>query len=109
LADLLMLSEETCCSTQEKATGNYPNDLQEKLIKRMNRIEGQIKGIKNMMIKQTYCDDILHQITAAQAALDSVSRVLLESHINTCVITRLKEEDPDIVKEFLTTISKITK
>lgn len=59
------------------------------------------------MIKQTYCDNILHQITAAQAALDSVSRVLLESHINTCV--RLKEEDPDIVKEFLTTISKITK
>ncbi|WP_370225185.1 metal-sensing transcriptional repressor [Cytobacillus sp.] len=62
-----------------------------------------------MMIKQTYCNDILHKITAAQAALNSVSRVLLESHINTCVITRLKEEDPDIVKEFLTTISKITK
>ncbi|WP_251265067.1 metal-sensing transcriptional repressor [Cytobacillus oceanisediminis] len=43
----------------------------------MNRIEGQIKGIKNMKIKQTYFDNILHQITAAQAALDSVSRVLL--------------------------------
>ncbi|MCM3405189.1 metal-sensing transcriptional repressor [Cytobacillus oceanisediminis] len=45
-----------------------------------------------MTIKQTYCDNILHQITAAQAVLDSVSRVLLESHINTCVITRLKKK-----------------
>jgi CsoR family transcriptional regulator, copper-sensing transcriptional repressor len=62
-----------------------------------------------MMIKQTYCNDILHKITSAQAALDSVSGVLLESHINTCVITRLWEEDPDIVKEFLTIISKIIK
>ncbi|AND38239.1 metal-sensing transcriptional repressor [Cytobacillus oceanisediminis] len=70
----------------------------------MNRIEGQIKGIKNMMIKQTYCDNILHQMLR----LHYISRVLLESHINTCV-TMLKEEDPDIVKEFLTTISKITK
>ncbi|EFV75343.1 metal-sensing transcriptional repressor [Escherichia coli] len=92
MAELLVFSKESCCSCQEKGTGNYPNILQEKLIKRMNRIEGQIKGIKNMTIKQTFCDNILHQITAAQAALDSVSRVLLESHINTCVITRLKKK-----------------
>lgn len=61
------------------------------------------------MMRKTYCDDILHQISAAQAALDSLSQVLLESHINTCVIERLKQDDPDIVKEFLTTVSKITK
>ncbi|TCN20436.1 metal-sensitive transcriptional regulator [Mesobacillus foraminis] len=109
MGDLMILSDETCCSTQDEGRGNYPNDLQDKLIKRMNRIEGQIKGIKNMMVRKTYCDDILHQISAAQAALDSVSRVLLESHINTCVIERLKQDDPEIVKEFLTTISKITK
>ncbi|MCM3322650.1 metal-sensing transcriptional repressor [Cytobacillus kochii] len=52
----------------------------------MNRIEGHIKGIKNMMTRKTYCDDILHQISAAQTALDFVSHVLLESYINTCVI-----------------------
>ncbi|PAE07593.1 hypothetical protein CHI12_10525 [Terribacillus saccharophilus] len=108
MGDLMMLNEESCCDTQEK-NGNYSGELQDKLIKRMNRIEGQVKGIKNMIIKKAYCDDILHQISASQAALDSVSRVLLESHINTCVIDRLKQDDTEIVKEFLTTISKITK
>ncbi|CAG9613637.1 Copper-sensing transcriptional repressor CsoR [Bacillus rhizoplanae] len=62
-----------------------------------------------MIMKKTYCDDILHQISAAQAALSSVSRLLLESHINTCVIERLKRDDPEIINELLKTISKITK
>lgn len=109
MGDVIKLSEETCCSKQDKEMGNYPSDLQDQLVKRMNRIEGQIKGIKNMILRKTYCDDILHQISAAGAALDSVSRVLLESHINTCVIERLKQDDPDIVKEFIKTVSKITK
>lgn len=56
-----------------------------------------------------YCDDILNQMSAVQSALHSVSRLLLESHMNTCVIERLKEEDPDIVAEFMKTISKIMK
>lgn len=62
-----------------------------------------------MMSKQAYCDDILQQISAARAALDSVSRVLLESHIKTCVIERMQEGDSKIIEEFLATISKITK
>ncbi|MGE6256661.1 metal-sensitive transcriptional regulator [Heyndrickxia sporothermodurans] len=107
MGDVIKLSDETCCTNQDQ--GNYSNELQDKLIKRMNRIEGQIKGIKNMILSKTYCDDILHQISAAGAALDSVSRVLLESHIKTCVIERLKQDDPDIVNEFLKTVSKITK
>lgn len=109
MANVLMTSDESCLSTHDTKNGKYSSDLQDKLIKRMNRIEGQIKGIKNMMTRNAYCDDILHQISSAQAALDSVSRVLLESHINTCVIDRLKQGDPDIVKEFLTTVSKVTK
>lgn len=109
MEDLFSISEEKCCTSNENEKGNYSIDLQDKLMKRMNRIEGQIKGIKNMMTRRIYCDDILHQISAAQKALDSVSRVLLESHINTCVIDRLKKDDPEIVQEFLTTVSKITK
>lgn len=85
-----MISDEGCCLPANEGSVVYPEGLQDNLIKRMNRIEGQIKGIKNMMVRKTYCDDILHQISAAQKALESVSRVLLESHINTCVIPRLK-------------------
>lgn len=103
-----MNNKETCCNTRH-ISGNYPEEIQNNLINRMSRIEGQVKGIKNMIVKKTYCDDILHQISAAQAALNSVSRLLLESHINTCVIERLKQDDPEIIKELLKTISKITK
>lgn len=109
MKNLIEASNQTCCNNQVYESVEYSSDLQDKLIKRMNRIEGQIKGIKNMMIRKTYCDDILNQISAAQAALSSVSRVLLENHINTCVIERLKQDDDDIVKEFLKTISKMTK
>ncbi|KKI62727.1 MULTISPECIES: metal-sensing transcriptional repressor [Staphylococcus] len=106
---MILLSDETCCNKQEKESGDFPSNGLGILVKRMNRIEGQIKGIKNMMTEETYCDDILHQISAARAALDSISRVLLENHINTYVIKRLRQDDPDIVNEFLTTVSKITK
>lgn len=105
---MILLSDETCCNKEEKS-GDFTSNGLGTLVKRMNRIEGQIKGIKNMMTEETYCDDILHQISAARAALDSISRVLLEHHINTYVIKRLRQDDPDIVNEFLTTVSKITK
>ncbi|RAN80585.1 metal-sensing transcriptional repressor [Bacillus sp. SRB_331] len=105
---MFMNANETCCNTRHM-NGNYPEEIQNNLINRINRIEGQVKGIKNMIVKKTYCDDILHQISAAQAALSSVLCLLLENHINTCVIERLKQDDPEIINEFLKTISKITK
>lgn len=66
------MPNESCCSTTNVQATNQPNELHDVLIKRMNKIEGQIKGIKNMILKQVYFDDILHQISAARAALDSV-------------------------------------
>lgn len=109
MSNLTVVPNEGCCRTTNVQATNQSNELHDMLIKRMNRIEGQIKGVKNMMSKQAYCDDILQQISAARAALDSVSRVLLESHIKTCVIERMQEGDSKIIEEFLATISKITK
>ncbi|WP_424321641.1 metal-sensitive transcriptional regulator [Hazenella coriacea] len=100
------LDQENC---HHDLKGQVPAELKENLIKRMNRIEGQVKGIKNMIERDVYCDDILNQMSAVQAALHSVSRLLLESHINTCVIDRLKEDDRTVVTELLKTISKLTK
>ncbi|MGC4377921.1 metal-sensitive transcriptional regulator [Fictibacillus sp. Mic-4] len=94
------------CETRH---GKVPNDLKVNLIKRMNRIEGQVRGIKNMIERDVYCDDILNQMSAVQSALHSVSRLLLESHMNTCVIDRLKNDDPQIINEFMKTLSKLMK
>ncbi|PTM58614.1 metal-sensitive transcriptional regulator [Desmospora activa] len=95
-----------CCDTK---TGQVPDPLKTNLVHRMNRIEGQVKGIRNMIERDVYCDDILNQMSAVQSALHSVSRLLLESHINTCVLDRLKQEDPDITEEFMKTVSKLMK
>ncbi|CAM3405244.1 metal-sensitive transcriptional regulator [Hydrogenibacillus schlegelii] len=92
------------CHLPSGRRGKISPQLRRDLERRMNRIEGQVRGIKGMIDAGAYCDDILHQITAAQNALSAVARLILESHIRTCVIPRLKEDDPDILEEFLRTV-----
>lgn len=99
----------TCCAENTEEKELMSDELQKSLINRMNRIEGQVRGVKQMIGSNVYCDDVLNQMAAVQSALKSVSRLLLESHINTCVIERLESNDPEIVDEFMTTISKIMK
>ncbi|WP_245833026.1 metal-sensitive transcriptional regulator [Oceanobacillus timonensis] len=99
-----------CCVEEGEDPNAYmPDELQRNLMNRMSRIEGQVKGVKRMIDRNVYCDDILTQMSAVQSALHSVSRLLLESHINTCVMDRLENKDPEIVEEFMTTISKMIK
>lgn len=100
--------EENCC-TDESGHGKISEALKDSLLKRMNRIEGQVRGIKGMIEKDVYCDDILNQMSAVQSALHAVSRLLLDSHIKSCVIKRLKSDDDEVIEEFLKTVSKLVK
>lgn len=93
----------------EDRQGHVSESLRLDLTKRMNRIEGQVRGIKGMMERNVYCDDILNQMSAVQSALHSASRLLLESHMKTCVIKRLKDDDQEVVEEFMKTIAKLMK
>lgn len=85
--------------------------LQEKknLLSRCNRVEGQIRGIRGMIEKDIYCDDILNQIAAARSALDAMSRVLLENHLKSCVVSRVQAGELEVVDEVLTTIKRMMK
>ena len=77
------------------------------LVNRLNRIEGQIRGIKNMVENDDYCVDILNQIAASRAALGSLANILLEDHIRTCVADGIKNGDEEIISELTKTIKKI--
>lgn len=77
------------------------------LLTRLNRVEGQIRGIKGMLEKDAYCDDVLNQITAARAALDAVSKLVLESHIRGCLVAKIRNGEDEIVDELLVTIGKM--
>lgn len=77
------------------------------LTSRLNKIEGQVRGIKGMLERDVYCDDILNQITAVQSALKSVSKLILEGHMKSCLIERIKAGDNEVVSELLASIGKM--
>jgi CsoR family transcriptional regulator, copper-sensing transcriptional repressor len=78
-------------------------------VSRLNRIEGQIRGIKGLIEKDTYCDDVITQISASQAALNGVAKILLDAHLRECVVDRIQEGDMEVLDEVLITIQKLIK
>lgn len=74
---------------------------------RLNRIEGQVKGIKKMLENDTYCIDILTQTSAVQAALNSFKKELLTNHIQTCVVDDLKNDNNETIEELLNALQKM--
>lgn len=103
-----MAEEEKGCvcsrRTKERSNKEY-NDL----IHRLNRIEGQIRGIRGMVEKDAYCIDILTQVAAANAALNSFNKVLLANHIKTCVMRDIKEGNEETVDELVKVLQKLMK
>lgn len=79
------------------------------LLNRLNRIEGQIRGIKGMVEKNAYCVDILTQSAAVNAALNSFNKVLLSNHIHTCVADGIREGDDEVIDELVKMIQKLMK
>ena len=96
--------EAECCRTKERSEEEY-----KRLINRLSRIEGQIRGIKGMLDKSAYCPDILAQAAAANAALNAFCRELLSSHIRTCVVEDVRAGKEDTVDELLNTLQKFMK
>jgi CsoR family transcriptional regulator, copper-sensing transcriptional repressor len=94
-------------STQRKS--HHSDKVKKNLVSRLNRIEGQIRGIKGLIEKDTYCDDVITQIAATQAALNSVAKILLEGHFKTCVVERINEGDTEVLDEFLLTVERLMK
>lgn len=79
------------------------------LINRLNRIEGQIRGIKRMVEEDCYCTDILTQVGAANAALNSFNKVLLANHIRSCVAEDIREGKDEVIDELVQTLQKLMK
>ncbi|MEK4425128.1 metal-sensitive transcriptional regulator [Solibacillus sp. FSL K6-1523] len=104
--------EAVTCQTEEDAScrkSHHPEKVKKDLSNRLNRIEGQIRGIKGMIEKDVYCDDVITQLSATQSALNSVAKILLEGHLKGCVVDRLSEGDEVVLDELLVTIQKLMK
>lgn len=96
----------------EEKSLSKSND-KEALIRRLKRIEGQVKGIQNMVDEDRYCVDILVQISAIRSAINKVGTIILENHIKGCVSDSLQHGDDEItentINELMSTINKFTK
>lgn len=93
-----------CCKTKQRSEKEYKD-----LIHRLNRIEGQIRGIKGMVEKDAYCTDILTQVAAANAALNSFNKVLLANHIKSCVTQDILNGKEETVDELVVILQKLMK
>ena len=97
--------QECCCHRiKERSEEEYKS-----LIHRLNRIEGQIRGIRNMLEKSAYCPDILIQVAAANAALNAFSKELLAQHIRTCVAQDIRDGKEQTIDELVATLQKLMK
>lgn len=101
---VLIVEEKCCCKTKVRTEEEY-----KKLINRLNRIEGQIRGIRGMVEKNAYCTDILIQVSAVNSALNSFNKELLANHIKTCVARDIRLGKEDTIDELVLTLQKLMK
>lgn len=97
-------TECNCHKTKERSEKEYKD-----LINRLSRIEGQVRGIKGMVERDVYCTDILIQVAAVNAALNSFNKTLLANHIKTCVTEDIREGREETVDELLSVLQKLMK
>ena len=88
---------------------HHTDEQKQQMTARMNRIEGQIRGITKMIENDIYCDDILHQFMSVESAIIGVKTQLLEAHMKSCVVEQIQEGDLGVIDELLKTIKKMTK
>lgn len=96
--------EKKCCCAKKKQRSD---EEYKKLINRLNRIEGQVRGLKKMIEEDAYCTDVLVQSSAVNAAINAFNKELLSSHIKSCVIGDIKNGKEDVVDDLVATLQKL--
>lgn len=99
-------ADSCCCSGKHKAR----NETERKdLVNRLRRIEGQVRGLESMLEKDAYCTDILTQVAAVNAALNSFSKELLSEHVRTCVARDIRAGKDEVIDELVGVLQKLMK
>ena len=101
------MDKKDCCGSERHK--DRSKEEKKKLMNRLKRIEGQIRGIEGMVEKDAYCPDILIQVSAVNAALNSFNKELLAKHIKTCVVDDIKEGHDETIDELVNVLQKVMK
>ena len=95
-------------TSTDRRGGGYAA-AKDRLLNRLRRIEGQVRGVQRMVDSDRYCIDVLTQIAAIEAALDEVTLALLDGHIQTCVVGVDPAQQPDRARELMATVARFLK
>ena len=116
MSDVRTEERHSCCCGSAEADGLHTHKFRDKqgeeykgLIRRLNRIEGQIRGIHNMVDEDRYCVDILTQVSAVQSALNAFTKELLSQHIHSCVVEDIRSGNDAVVDELCCLLQKVMK
>lgn len=94
-----------CCHTKHTPRSD---ELKKNVTRRLNRAIGQLNGVKTMVESDRYCGDVLTQLAAAESALKSVSRLILQDHLETCVVERVQQGDTEVVDELMSLLKQFS-
>lgn len=99
-----LMNSDCCCRHKNTPRSDEAKKLLEN---RINRLTGQLNGIKKMIDEDRYCGEILIQVSAVQSALENLGYIILEDHMNTCVSEEIRKGNPEIISETLDLIRKL--
>ncbi len=102
------MEEKACCGVRHKVRDKDGAEYKS-MIRRLNRIEGQVRGVRKMVEEDRYCVDILTQVSAIQSALHAFTEGLLNQHIHSCVVEDIQAGKADAVDELCGLLRKVMK
>lgn len=98
--------DKECCKNKKTVRSK---DEKKKINNRLNRIEGQVKGIKKMVAEDKYCNDILIQLSAIESSIKSLSMYILENHLYSCITASIEKNDTEVVDELMSLFKRFNK
>lgn len=98
-----------CCEPKNERAAHHSEVIKQDIRLRLNKIEGQVRGVTRMVDDNIYCDNILNQITSIEAALCGVRTLLLEQHIKSCIKEQIQEGNEEVITELMKTIGRMIK
>ncbi len=102
------MAGDCCCAVRHKVRDKEGKEYKS-MVARLNRIEGQVRGVKNMVEDDRYCVDILTQVSAIQSALNAFTKELLSAHIHSCVVSDIREGNDEAVDELCALLQRVMK
>ena len=99
---------QSCCASERYKNTPRGQELQADLQKRLNRAVGQLNGVSKMIDENRYCGDVLVQLAAVQSAVRSISVIVMQNHLETCMVEQIQQGNTEVVEEMMQLLKRFS-